>query len=103
MKAGTFRSRAYREYVSKHWCVVCQDGEIVGTVETQSQAAHLRGYGQGGMGLKPSDRLLVPLCPLHHNLFDGRQKPGLQGKAFWKKHGIDPLKIADKLWESYND
>ena len=91
------RDRKHRQFVAKHFCIACHDGELLYASVPVSQAAHLRSETQNkGMGLKPSDALCVPLCPPCHDAYDGRTK-GLQGKKFWEARGIDPVEIAEKL------
>ena len=59
-------------------------------------AHHVRIFGAGGMGLKPSDYLTVPLhCVTHRELHD------MPEAAFWERAGIDPADEIRRLMESY--
>lgn len=65
-----------------------------------SEAAHVRIGGDGGMGLKPPDRLTVPLCGPFGCHADQHQR-GEQ--AFWSELGIDPVDLAARLWAVSGD
>jgi hypothetical protein len=47
------------------------------------------------LGRKPSDEFAVPLCRAHHR---AAHRAG-EERAWWKAAGIDPIKIARKLWK----
>jgi hypothetical protein len=55
-----------------------------------SDAHHLQFVQPRALGRKTSDEFAVPLCRIHHRAGDER--------AWRKAAGIDPLKIARKLW-----
>jgi hypothetical protein len=44
---------------------------------------------------KASDEFAVPLCRSHHRAV---HRAGDE-KAWWKQAGIDPIKVARKLWK----
>ena len=46
------------------------------------------------MGRKVSDKFAVPICRLHHRELHRRGNE----RAWWEKHGIDPLPFAASLW-----
>jgi hypothetical protein len=46
------------------------------------------------LGRKASDEFAVPLCRIHHR---AAHRAGNE-RAWWKAAGIDPLKVARKLW-----
>jgi hypothetical protein len=48
------------------------------------------------LGRKASDEFAVPLCRSHHRAV---HRAGDE-KAWWKQAGIDPIKVARKLWKS---
>jgi hypothetical protein len=52
------RSEAHRRFVASLPCCIC--------AAAPTQTAHIRSNGEGGMGLKPCDRLTIPLCPPCH-------------------------------------
>jgi hypothetical protein len=56
-----------------------------------SDPHHLRYAQPRALGRKASDEFVVPLCRMHHRAGDER--------AWWKAAGIDPLKVAHKLWK----
>lgn len=58
----------------------------------RSQAAHYRGSGDGGVGLKPSDRYAFPCCAQHH-----REQHTVGERAFQVKYGIDLHNLVRQL------
>jgi len=48
------------------------------------------------LGRKASDEFVVPLCRMHHR---EAHRAGDE-RAWWKAAGIDPLKVAHKLWKA---
>ena len=67
-----------------------------------SQAAHIRfggeNKGKGGMGMKPGDNRVVPLCDDCHKV-QGRSEP-----EFWERAGIsDPLVFAERIYAVTGD
>ena len=49
--------------------------------------------------MKGSDASCVPLCPFHHDIFDGRIK-GAQGLgAFDLEYGVNLMEIAAALYD----
>ena len=47
------------------------------------------------LGRKTSDEYVVPLCRVHHR----EMHRAADERIWWKKTGIDPIKIARKLWK----
>jgi hypothetical protein len=67
------------------------------------EAAHIR-YSDArwkkinpGVGRKPDDCWTVPLSAEMHRLGEEAQHNGNE-RAFWERHGIDPLEIATALY-----
>ena len=74
------RDPAYRKsFKTGHLCWNCGDdgNTIVG--------AHIRWGGEGGVGMKPDDSLLVPLCfTCHLGIPDGQEaNPGPEWWPTW--------------------
>lgn len=90
------RSERHRRFVAGHLCVACVRGQLVRTERPSSQAAHVNGLGEHGMGMKAGDIFTAPLCFDHHDEHDGRRK-GCQGPAFWRHYGIDPKLVVLRL------
>src|SRR5947207_15916161 len=61
-----------------------------------SDAHHIRFVQPRALGRKPSDEFAVPLCRSHHRTV---HRAGDE-KAWWTQAGIDPIKVARKLWKS---
>jgi hypothetical protein len=59
-----------------------------------SDAHHLRFMQPRALGRKVSDEFVVPLCRTHHRA----AHRAANEQAWWKAIGIDPIKIARKLW-----
>jgi hypothetical protein len=56
---------------------------------------HIRFVQPRALGRKASDEFAVPLCRSHHRAV---HRAGNE-KAWWKQAGIDPTKVARKLWK----
>jgi hypothetical protein len=75
-------------------CVICATRPV--------EAAHIR-FGDFDAGKaqalakKPSDRWVLPLCAHHHREGGGAQHQ-MNERAFWQRHGIDPLDLARRLF-----
>ena len=76
-------------------CVICSASPV--------HVAHVRytsrddGAEQPGMGRKPDDWRVVPLCPRHHQT--GRDAQHSMGEErFWREHGINPYALARALY-----
>jgi hypothetical protein len=60
-----------------------------------SDAHHIRFVQPRALGRKASDEFAVPLCRSHHRAV---HRVGDE-KAWWTQAGIDPIKVARKLWK----
>ena len=107
-KDGGPRQRAPRRRADQHLrfvrslpCVICGK-------EGDTHAAHLRapspshGKRAVGLGEKPDDSWVTPLCGAHHLFGDDAQHSD-QELGFWRKHGIDPFLLALALWRASGD
>lgn len=88
-----YRSASYLKHVRGFVCAVSGSREHV--CEGRIEAAHVRMGTDGGLGVKPSDFYTVPLCTKAH-----ANQHSLGEQTFWKHHGVDPLKLADRLWKA---
>ncbi len=82
-----YRNRNHLRFVSQQPCLLC--GRRPG------DAHHIRFAQPRALGRKASDEFAVPLCRSHHRAV---HRTGDE-KAWWKQTGIDPVKIACKLWK----
>jgi hypothetical protein len=73
--------------VIKMPCLVCG--------RKPSDPHHLRYAQPRALGRKASDEFVVPLCRMHHREV---HRAGDE-RAWWMAAGIDPLKVAHKLWK----
>lgn len=73
-------------FVRQLSCVACGKG-------APSEAAHVRTGTDGGTGMKPGDRYVVPLCPSCH-----AKQHRIGELIFWSALRIDPLSVALRLW-----
>jgi ERF superfamily len=81
-----YRSREHLRYVISQPCLFC--------ARKPSDAHHLRFMQPRALGRKTSDEFVVPLCRTHHRA----AHRAANEQAWWKAIGIDPVKIANKLW-----
>jgi hypothetical protein len=81
-----YRNREHLRYVMQQPCLVCG--------RNPSDPHHLRHLQPRALGRKPSDEFAVPLCRVHHR---AAHRAGDE-RGWWQAAGIDPIKIARKLW-----
>jgi hypothetical protein len=82
-----YRNREHLRFVARQACLVCG--------RKPSDPHHLRYLQPRALGRKASDEFAVPLCRVHHRAV---HRAGDE-RAWWKQAGIDPIKIAGKLWK----
>ncbi len=78
VRRGPWRSPAYRRWISHLPCCLCTRN-VIGMLRlagftdiVRSDPAHTG--KDGGMSMKSSDASVIPLCRMHHDMLDGRQK-----------------------------
>jgi len=83
-----YRDKAHLKFVAARPCLVCG--------RKPCDPHHLRFAQVRALGRKVSDEFTVPLCRTHH------RELHRSGNEFrwWEATGIDPLKIARKLWKN---
>jgi ERF superfamily len=81
------RNKEHLRYVTSQPCLFC--------ARKPSDAHHLRFTQPRALGRKASDEFVVPLCRIHHRA----AHHAVDELAWWKATGIDPLKVARKLWK----
>src|SRR5215813_5623734 len=86
-----YRNKEHLRYVTLQPCLLC--------ARKPSDAHHLRFVQPRALGRKTSDEFAVPLCRIHHR---AAHRAGDE-RAWWKAAGIDPMKIARKLWRDTRD
>jgi hypothetical protein len=82
-----YRNREHLRYVARQPCLVCG--------RKPSDPHHLRHVQPRALGRKASDEFAVPLCRSHHRALHRASNE----RAWWQAAGIDPLKVARKLWK----
>jgi hypothetical protein len=82
-----YRNREHLRYVAQQACLVCG--------RRPSDPHHLRHVQPRALGRKASDEFAVPLCRSHHRAV---HRAGDE-RAWWQTAGIDPVKVARKLWK----
>jgi hypothetical protein len=82
-----YRNRDHLRFVTQQPCLLCG--------RKPSDAHHIRFVQPRALGRKASDEFTVPLCRSHHRAV---HRAGNE-QAWWQTAGIDPLKIARKLWK----
>lgn len=86
-----YRNASYLKHIRGFRCTIADKHECEGRIE----AAHVRNGTDGGLSVKPSDFFTVPLCCGAH-----REQHQVGEQTFWTRYGIDPLKVADRLWKA---
>ena len=81
-----YRCKEHLRYVISQPCLFC--------ARKPSDPHHLRFMQPRALGRKTSDEFVVPLCRTHHRA----AHRAADEQAWWKAIGIDPIKIARKLW-----
>ena len=79
-KTKPIRSKKHLFFVSQHSCVICGRNDV--------QSAHIR-YAGGGIGLKPCDSFVTPLCIEHH-----QEQHSMNERMFWHLYSINPISKA---------
>jgi hypothetical protein len=82
-----YRNREHLRYITQQACLVCG--------RKPSDPHHLRHLQPRALGRKASDEFAVPLCRSHHRAV---HRAGDE-RAWWQAAGIDPVKVARKLWK----
>jgi hypothetical protein len=82
-----YRNKEHLRYVTSLPCLFC--------TRKPSDAHHLRFTQPRALGRKVSDEFAVPLCRTHHRAAHQARDE----QAWWKSIGIDPVKVARKLWK----
>jgi hypothetical protein len=81
-----YRDQQHLRYIANQPCLICG--------RKPSDPHHLRYLQPRALGRKASDEFVVPLCRIHHRLV---HRVGNE-PAWWKDAGIDPVKVARRLW-----
>jgi ERF superfamily len=82
-----YRNKEHLRFVAQQPCLLC--------ARKPSDPHHPRFVQPRALGRKASDEFAVPLCRSHHRAV---HRAGNE-QAWWKAAGIDPLKMARKLWK----
>jgi len=62
-----------------------------------TEAAHVRIHA--GMGMRPDDNLVLPLCDVCHRTGPGAEHNVGGSKKFYSELGIDPVALAAELYD----
>jgi hypothetical protein len=81
-----YRNREHLRSVAKQPCLICG--------RKPSDPHHLRYLQPRALGRKASDEFAVPLCRVHHRAVHRSRDE----RGWWQAAGIDPIKVARKLW-----
>ena len=88
MAKSIIRCKSHLQFIRELECVLCGNPGV--------EAAHLRWKTDGGMGMKPSDSWVLPLCSHHHRIQHSIGEP-----RFWE--GWDPHTLCEELWAVSGD
>jgi ERF superfamily len=83
-----YRNKGHLRFVAQQACLVCG--------RKPSDPHHLRFMQPRALGWKVSDEFVAPLCRIHHRAVHRVSDE----RAWWKQAGIDPVKVARKLWRN---
>ena len=83
-----YRNKAHLKFVATQPCLIC--------ARVPSDPHHIRFAQPRALGRKVSDEFVVPLCRGHHREV---HRSGDEA-GWWEKTGIQPIKIARKLWRT---
>jgi hypothetical protein len=83
-----YRNREHLRYIAQQACLVCG---------RKPSDPHHVGFSQPrALGRKVSDEFAVPLCREHHRAVHRSRDE----RAWWRQAGIDPIKVARRLWKA---
>jgi len=82
-----YRNREHLRYVAQQPCLLCG--------RKPSDPHHLGFTQPRALGRKVSDEFAVPLCRGHHRAVHRSRDE----RAWWQQAGIDPTKVARRLWK----
>src|ERR1700730_9474575 len=82
-----YRDKGHLRFVAQQTCVLCG--------RKPAEAHHIRFAQPRALARKSGDEFTVPLCRAHHRAV---HRVGDE-KAWWQQAGVDPLKVARKLWK----
>src|SRR6266545_4522602 len=82
-----YRDKAHLELVAAQPCIICG--------RRPCDPHHLRFAQRRALGRRVSDEFTVPLCRLHHR----EAHRSRDERAWWRRLGLDSLKIAEMLWK----
>jgi ERF superfamily len=83
-----YRNHEHLRYVMQQPCLVCG--------RKPSDPHHLGFTQPRALGRKVSDEFAVPLCRGHHRAAHRSRDE----RAWWRQAGIDPIKVARRLWKA---
>jgi hypothetical protein len=81
------RCKEHLRFVASQSCLICG--------RSPSHAHHVRYAQTRGLSLKVSDEFTVPLCAIHHH----RIHTTGNEREWWQERKIDPLVVANELWQ----
>lgn len=90
LKRPVARDPKYLAAIRTLPCVCCR--------ATPCDAAHLRIGSLAGIGKKPSDRKVTPICHHHH-----MQQHATGERSWWRGIGLDPEHVIAELNRLYPD
>jgi hypothetical protein len=82
-----YRNKEHLRFITKQPCILCG--------RKPSDSHHLKFLQPRALGRKPSDEYAVPLCRTHHRAL---HRAGDE-QVWWQSVGVDPVKVARKLWQ----
>lgn len=91
------RNNKHLAHIRSLPCIITSNGKACnGEPVVAHHLTHVN--DKGGMGLKTGDDYTLPLCWLHHQTLHS-----IGEKKFWKRWGVDAIKLAEEHWKQYNN
>ena len=85
------RSPGHMQFCRGFQCAIAGKRDHVCT--TRIHAHHCREGADGGIGMKPGDNTVVPLCDVAHNLIHQ-----IGWRKFEDRFGVDLSNLAGEIW-----
>jgi hypothetical protein len=92
-EGGPIRSTSHLRWIRGFGCCVCCMTDPHSQA-TPTEAAHVRTGTDGGMGMKPGDNYVIPLCSEHH-----AEQHRIGEASFQERYQFDMKATAEALWK----
>lgn len=91
-KRDRIENTSHERFIRELPCVVCGDVLSVELAHVSYADPRFGKYGRG-KGTREESCWTIPLCDEHH-----RQQHSMAERDFWKRYGIDPVRVCAALY-----